>query len=399
MEKENNRNEQQGRSGYKVQRSEREERLRIGISQGDGNPFQYEALARLFADSSIFDTALPFVYGSHYRLMAAGKAIGLNEMNPIVQNQIHEIKGKRLQVFLPQAESISEYTILDPFEMLQNAVTHLREGQLRALVSLPVSEEEVRQQHNQFKNQAMTVAQSFPGNPFRMLICRKIRMSFLTTVRREDSEKYLSSERIEQRIRDLYQTLKSDFSITTPRIAVLGMNKDLDSDRITLPGEQNIKPVVTALFESGMPVFGPYPAKSFLSGHDMDAFDAALCMYKEQMEMRLEKLPPEECCYYTAALPVIHVEPVFGGLDREGAFRSLLNSVYLAMDIDASRQMYRKLTENPLRYASVATLRKEGKEPKEEESPEKLLSQEDMPVSRKGVQSCHGCEVPFGTEK
>lgn len=382
MEKEGNRSEPV-RLGSKPGRQEREDRFRIGITHGEGGDAQYEALVRMYSDNTIFDSALPFIYGSHFRLMAAGKNLGINDVNPIVQSQIHEVRGRKMQVFLPQAESISEYTSLDTYDLLVSAVGHLRDGHVRALVSLPVCEDRIRQEHSDFKNQAMMVAQSFPGNPFRMLICGKTRLSFLTTVRREDSESYLSCERIEQRIRDMYQTLKSDFGITTPRIAVLGMNKDLDSDRITLPGTQKIKPVVTALFESGMPVFGPYPAKAFFESKDQHAFDAVLCMYKEQMEMRLSQLPKSECCYYTAALPVIHVEPVFSNLDPDMVFRSLMRAVYLTIDIDNNRQLYRQLTENPLKYNTSVHSRRESKE-KEEESAEKLLQQ--MPAHCKGTE-------------
>lgn len=355
-------------------RTEREERLKIGICHGEGGNLQYEALVRMFNDNSIFDVAIPFVYGSHYKLMAAGKALGLHDVNPSVQNQIQDIKGRRMNVFLPQAESISEYTSLDTYDLLQMAVSHLRDGHIRAFISLPVCDDSIRQEHSDFKNQAMSVAQAFPGNPFRMLVCGETRLSFLTTVRREDSESYLSAERIEQRLRDMYHTLKSGFGITTPRIAVLGMNKDLNANRITLPGTQKIKPVVNALFESGMPVFGPFPAKSFFESKDRFAFDAVLCMYKEQMEMCLSNLPMSECCYYTASLPVIHIEPVFSNMDGDIVFSSLMKSVFLAIDIDANRQMFKKLNENPLKYSISGHSRRESKE---EDSAEKLLSKEE----------------------
>ena len=239
---------------------------------------------------------------------------------------------------------------------------------------MPINEGNVRQKYPDFKNQAVSVASAFPGNPFRMLLCENLRLSFLTTVRREDSESYLSNQRIEQRIRDLYRTLQMDFSITTPRIAVLGMNKDLQSDRITLPGTQRIMPVVNSLFESGMPVFGPFPARAFLASQDIRAFDAILCMYKEQMEMCIENRRREDMCYFTASLPVIHIEtmPVAGD-DLDTAFRSMFRAVCLAMDMDAARQQNRLLTENPLGYASYRSNRRENKD---DDVSERMLAEE-----------------------
>ncbi len=356
-----------GGAGMKSQRPEREERLRIGITPGEGLDFDYEVLARLFADTSAFETALPFVYGSARKLVDAARRVGLNEANPIVQRSILDVKGKRLQMVEP--ERSGDASQRDIYAILQEVVSDLKGGHLRALVSLPLVESNVRQAHPEFKNQAVAVASAFPGNPFRMLLCGNLRLSFLTTVRREDSETYLSNQRIEQRIRDLYQTLQMDFSISTPRIAVLGMNKDLQSDRITLPGTQRVMPVVNNLFENGIPVFGPFPARAFFASQDIKAFDAVLCMYKEQMEMCIENRPREDMCYFTASLPVIHLEPMLIGNDLDVSFRALFRAVCLAMDMDAARQQNRLLAENPLGYSVMRPGRRDSKE---EDSSEKV---------------------------
>lgn len=358
--------------GTRPQKTEKEERLRIGITPGEGLDFDYEILARLFADTSAFETALPFVYGSAKKLMEAARRIGISEANPLVQHNIVDVKGRRVQVVEPERpEDASERDI---YSIFQEVVADLKGGHLRALVSMPINEGNVRQKYPDFKNQAVSVASAFPGNPFRMLLCENLRLSFLTTVRREDSESYLSNQRIEQRIRDLYRTLQMDFSITTPRIAVLGMNKDLQSDRITLPGTQRIMPVVNSLFESGMPVFGPFPARAFLASQDIRAFDAILCMYKEQMEMCIENRRREDMCYFTASLPVIHIEtmPVAGD-DLDTAFRSMFRAVCLAMDMDAARQQNRLLTENPLGYANYRSNRRENKD---DDVSERMLAEE-----------------------
>lgn len=343
----------------KAVRSEREERLRIGITPGDGTSLCYEAVARLFGDSGIFDGALPFLYGSAPLLAAAGEKIGLNEKSFLVQKQIQDIKGRRIQVF--SAENASQEEENDTFLALQQAVSHMAEGHVRALVSLPVSEDKLRERHPEFKNQAMTVASAFVGNPFRMLLTRAMRLSFLTTVKREDAETYLSAQRVEQRILDLYAAIKSDFSITTPRIAVLGMEKDLRSGTNAEADVRILKPLVNRLFEKGIPVFGPYPAHAFFHAQERFSFDAVLCMYREQAECVFDTCPKEECCYYTASSPVLHLEPIWENFDAEKAFRSLFRAVCRAIDIDAARQQYRKLTENPLGY-HIASSRREMRE-------------------------------------
>lgn len=329
-------------------------RLRVGITPGDGSPLHYGALARLFSDNAIFDSVLPFVYGSVKGLLQAAEKMGREDMKVVAQRQIQDIKGRSVQVLEPQG--FSEENGEDALLPLQSGIRHLAEGQLNALVSLPLDEAKTRERHPDFKNQAVAVAEVFSANPFRMLLARSMRLSFLTTANRPDMAAYLNAQRIEQRLRALYSVLQSDFSITTPRIAVLSA----DTKGVSIDAEV-IKPLVTSLFESGMPVFGPYPAKEFFVKPDRYAFDAVLCMYKEQMETVFDSCPKEDGCYYTAGLPIVHLEPIFGGTGTENAFRSLFRAVCMAVDIDAARQQNGKLAENPLGY-HAASYRRDGRE-------------------------------------
>ena len=163
------------------QRPEKEERLRIGITPGEGTDSDYGILARLFAESSAFETALPFAYGSAKKLVEAARRIGINEANPLVQRNIVDVKGRRVQVVEP--ERPEDAPDRDIYSIFQEVVADLKGGHLRALVSLPINEGNVRQSHPDFKNQAVSVASAFPGNPFRMLLCGTTRLTFQSTDR------------------------------------------------------------------------------------------------------------------------------------------------------------------------------------------------------------------------
>lgn len=339
-----------------ARRSVESPRLRVGITPGDGGPLHYGALARLFSDGGVFESVLPFVYGSSSLLAQAAEKAGLGDMNVAAINQIQDIKGKRAQVLEPRAEG--EDGDVDAYAALQAGIRHLAQGQLRVLVSLPLTDEEVRERHADFKNQAVAVAEIFSGSPFRLLLARSMRLSFLTTTAKQDTAGYLSPQRVEQRIKAIYDVLRSDFSITTPRIAVLSAAMQ---GRPAQTDTEVLKPVVDRLLEGGMPVFGPYAAQDFFTKPDHEAFDAVLCMYKEQAEMAFDILPKEDCCYYTAGLPIVHVEPVFGNGDTESAFRAVFRALCTGVDLDAARQQNMKLTENPLGY-HAASYRRDSRE-------------------------------------
>lgn len=341
-----------------VKRQSESPRLRVGITSGDGLPLHYGALARLFSDNAVFDGVLPFVYGSAKSLSQAAEKGGREDLKILVQRQIQDIKGRQVQILEPQTSS--DDAVEESFMTLQMGIRHLAEGHLRALVSLPLDESKVREKYSDFKNQAVAVAEIFAANPFRMLLARSMRLSFLTTEGRQDMSAYLTAQRIEQRLHGIYSVLQSDFSITTPRIAVLGVGSKGGATPSPID-EEVIKPLVNRLFENGMPIFGPYSSKDFFVKPDRHAFDAVLCMYKEQMEMVFDSCPKEDSCYYTAGLPIIYMEPVFDGSGVEAAFRSLFRAVCMAVDIDSARQQNWKLMENPLGY-HAASYRRDNRE-------------------------------------
>ena len=143
-------------------------RLRVGITPGDGSPLHYGALTRLFSDNTIFDSVLPFVYGSAKGLLQAAEKTGREDLKVLTQRQIQDIKGRNVQVLEPQ--ELSEEDGEDVLAPLQSGIRHLAEGHLNALVSLPLDEAKARQKHADFKNQAVAVAEVFSANPFRMLL-------------------------------------------------------------------------------------------------------------------------------------------------------------------------------------------------------------------------------------
>ena len=165
----------------------------------------YGALARLFSDNTIFDSVLPFVYGSAKGLLQAAEKTGREDLKVLTQRQIQDIKGRNVQVLEPQ--ELSEEDGEDVLAPLQSGIRHLAEGHLNALVSLPLDEAKARQKHADFKNQAVAVAEVFSANPFRMLLARSMRLSFLTTANRPDMAAYLNAQRIEQRLRGLYAAI------------------------------------------------------------------------------------------------------------------------------------------------------------------------------------------------
>src|SRR5690606_27727695 len=93
----------------------------------------------------------------------------------------------------------------------------------------------------------------------------------------------ITRENILAKIRIIAQSLKQDFAITRPRIAVLGLNPHA-GDNGLLGKEENeiIIPAINQAKKEGYIALGPYPADGFFGSEDYRKFDAILAMYHDQ---------------------------------------------------------------------------------------------------------------------
>lgn len=324
---------------------EKEERIRVGITHGNADEYSYQVLAKVFSDPTWFDIAIPYAYAQSSLLGQVSKNLGIHDAAPIPVSQMSEIKGKKNLIWETEAR---------PFAALSNAVGHLKEKVLKVLITLPLKAEDVRKEDPEFKATAYWLASQFSGNcPFRMMLSDLWKTSFMTSVHQGKVLEKLKAENIEERILALYRVMKSDFSITTPRIAVLSMNTDIESSSLCDADNTILRPLVSSLLEKGYPVFGPYtPSAIFKQGNEkaLGAFDAILCIYKEQTEISDKYYKSDRVCAYTAGLPFIHLEPTYS-IDSTPLDQAALNvaqAFYYAIDIERSKNLYARLTENQL---------------------------------------------------
>src|SRR5690606_11020257 len=146
-----------------------------------------------------------------------------------------------------------------------------------------------------------------------------------------------------------------DFSITKPKIAVLGLNPHAgDGGVIGKEDELIIKPVIRKMFESGTLVFGPYAADGFFGSGQYEKFDAVIATYHDQGLITFKTLSFEKDITYTAGLNKIRTSPDHGtAYDIAGKgiadYNSFKEAIYLAVDIYHSRNQYDEIIKNPLK--------------------------------------------------
>jgi len=153
----------------------------------------------------------------------------------------------------------------------------------------------------------------------------------------------------------LNNSLKKDFSIVRPRIAVLGLNPHAGDDGLL--GEEEQTTIIPAMREAeklGIICVGPYPADGFFGSGNFNKFDAVLAMYHDQGLIPFKTVSMESGVNFTAGLSVIRTSPAHGtaydlagkNLASEDSFRQAL---YMAYDIYQNRIWNQEIAENPLK--------------------------------------------------
>lgn len=165
----------------------------------------------------------------------------------------------------------------------------------------------------------------------------------------------LSKELIQEKMAIFHRSLKYDFGIDSPRIAVFSLNPHAGDNGLLGKEEQNIIiPAIKEMTAKGIQCFGPYPADGFMGSGNYTHFDGILAMYHDQGLAPFKALAMDEGVNFTAGLPIVRTSPAHGtaydiagkGIASEDSFRQ---AVYVAIDVFRNRCMEREISARPLR--------------------------------------------------
>ena len=189
-----------------------------------------------------------------------------------------------------------------------------------------------------------------------LMVHDDLRVGLLTDhVPVNEVSKNLTEKLIFSKIQTVIQTLKQDFEIEKPKIAVLGLNPHSGDNGVIGDEEEKImKPALKKLFEAGNLVFGPFSADGFFGSSQYEKYDAVIATYHDQGLIPFKTLSFGTGVNYTAGLDKIRTSPDHGtayeiagkGIANHESFKE---AVYLAIDIYNKRNDYQELTKNPLK--------------------------------------------------
>ncbi len=343
-------------------------RYRIGISIGDYNGIGPEVIIKALEDERLFKFCSIVIYGQKSIIAYYCKALriqnfnvqevtGTDKLNPKLPNIIN-CWNEHVQIQMGHASSEAGARAL---LCLNAGIKDLIAGEIDVLVTAPVNKSTVSEHHPDFKGQTELVSKAAGNdNSMMMLVDGGLRVGLVTNhVSLKDVSGKIDINTILNKIEILDASLKKDFLIHKPRIAVLGLNPHAGDNSLLGKEEKDIiAPAVNRAKEKGIMAVGPFPADGFFGAQHFTKFDAVLAMYHDQGLVPFKTLSFGTGVNYTAGLNVVRTSPDHGtGYDIAGknlaSADSIRNAIFLGLDIVQNREIYKEMTANPVEKVKV----------------------------------------------
>lgn len=243
---------------------------------------------------------------------------------------------------------------------LKAATQALKNGQINGIVTLPIHKKNVHSSEFPYTGHTPFFKDFFEQKDVVMLLAAAdFRVGLVTEhVAVKDIAGNITKENILSKINILHASLKRDFNIDKPKIAVLALNPHAGDEGLIGSEEiEIIRPAVVEAKHHNMIVMGPYSADAFFARGYQNRFDAVLAMYHDQGLIPLKSLAFGEGINYTAGLPFVRTSPDHGtALDIAGKDKadpaSFTAAIFGALDILKNQHFYDENRKNPLKRMS-----------------------------------------------
>ena len=344
-------------------------KIKIGISIGDVNGIGLEVIIKTLMDNRILEYCTPIVYGHTKVASFHRKTMDNSDFNFNVINSPGEAVEKRANMINCWEEDVrielgmtTETGGKYAFISLEKALDDLIAGNTDALVTAPINKHNIQSDNFQFAGHTEYIqSKTGSADSLMFLVSEDLKVGVVTghIPVKEVTEK-ISVEKIVSKLTLMNESLKKDFWIQKPKIAVLGLNPHAGDNGLI--GKEELETIIPALAEAnakGVFAFGPYAADGFFAAHTYTQFNAVLAMYHDQGLIPFKQIAFHNGVNFTAGLPIVRTSPDHGtgydiagkNLASESSFREAL---FTAINIVERRKESKLLTSNPLKLSKFS---------------------------------------------
>lgn len=348
------------------QHAEKERRVRIGITHGDVNGVGYEIIIKTLQDQRLTELYTTVVYGSSKVASYHRKALNINDFNFNLVKKADQAHPRRPNIVNIHDEEIrldvgkstpvaGELALLS----LEAACEDLQKNIIDVVVTAPINKKNIQSPDFAFPGHTEYFAKKFGSDNFLMLMVNNtVRIGVVTGhVPLARVKESLTEDLILRKIEVMNNSLKRDFAVIKPRIAVLALNPHAGDDGLLGDDEKRvITPAIEKAFNKDILAFGPYPADGFFGASNFHHFDGILAMYHDQGMIPFKLMSFEEGVNFTAGLSIVRTSPAHGTAydlagKNEASPEAFRNALYMAADIYQNRIQYDELHSNQLKIS------------------------------------------------
>ena len=296
------------------------DKIKVGLSIGDPNGVGLEIILSVFEDKSLYEFMTPILFASknivEFQKQHFNKKTQLNYIN-----KIHDLNNTKLNVFEINLKDYnvdfgiqSEEAGVISFESLKTASEAIKSGLIDVLVTAPINKKSIQSQKFQFTGHTDYLDLNFNGDSLMFMVANDIRIALVTDhIPINRVTEMISSDLLKFKINQALTSLKNDFGILRPKLAVLGLNPH-SGDNGVIGNEDDliVKPTIAELNKDGIMVYGPFAADSFFASENYKGFDAVIAMYHDQGLIPFKTLTFGNGVNFTAGLNMIRTSPDHG---------------------------------------------------------------------------------------
>ena len=327
---------------------------KIGITQGDINGIGYEVIIKALADYKLMELCTPIVYGLSKAVSYHRKYMDVGDFSFQFVKNTEQLSNKRpnlINLYDDEVKIELGNSTKVAGQMSERALyasgRDLKAQNIDAIVTAPINKDNIQSDKFVFPGQTEFFEHYFGGAEHKammMMVSDNLRIGFVTNhLPLNKVSAALNKDLILSKLEILHHSLKQDFGISNPKIAVLALNPHAGDNSLIGTEERDVIQLAIELaFQKHINAFGPFPADGFFASGNYRKFDAVLAMYHDQGMIPF-KLLNEDGVNFTAGLPIVRTSPAHGtAYDIAGKnianAQSMRNAIYLAIDILRNRE-------------------------------------------------------------
>jgi 4-hydroxythreonine-4-phosphate dehydrogenase len=296
-----------------------QEKTIVGISIGDLNGIGPEVILKALSQE-ILDANIVVVYANVSDMEYVAKSLGLSYAFNAVTVIGAAVPG-RLNVvncwdksFVFELGKPTKDAGRKAIISLERVVQDLKNGHVDILVTAPINKVNIQSDTFNFPGHTNYIASCLKEKALMFMVHDAIKVGLLTDhIPIKDVAKHITKELVLEKASKMYNSLKIDFNIVAPKIAVLGINPHVGDNGVIGADDQEVLiPALKEINAAGQFLYGPFPADSFFGAQEYKNYDAVLASYHDQGLIPFKTLSFGSGVNFTAGLSKVRTSPDHG---------------------------------------------------------------------------------------